>query len=98
VATLNCPACSKLNQTEAACTRCGCDLARLRAVMAAAKEALAEGRVSLQTGDWAAALSWSEESWRLRHTVEAARLAFLAAGAMGDTRTAATWHRHGAEA
>ena len=95
---LNCPACGKLNQTEAACTRCGCDLAWLRAVVAAAQGALAEGRVSLQTGDWAGALSWSEKSWQLVHSVEAARLAFLAAGAMGDTRTAAAWHRHGAEA
>ena len=95
---LNCPACGKLNQTEATCTRCGCDLARLRAVIAAAKGALTEGRVSLQTGDWAGALSWSEESWRLLHSAEAARLAFLAAGAMGDTRVAAAWHRHGAEA
>ena len=95
---LNCPACGKLNPIEATCTRCGCDLARLRAVVAAAQGALAEGRVSLRRGDWAAALNWSEESWRLRHTVEAARLAFLAAGAMGDTRTAAAWHCHGAEA
>jgi len=95
---LNCPACGKLNQTEAACTRCGCDLARLRSVIAAAKGALTEGRDSLRRGDWAAALNWSEESWRLRHTAAAARLAFLAAGALGDTRTAAAWHRHGAEA
>ena len=95
---LNCPACGKLNQTEAACTRCGCDLARLRAVIAAAKGALTEGRDSLRRGDWAAALNWSEESWRLRQSLEAARLAFLAAGALGDTRTAVAWHRHGAEA
>jgi hypothetical protein len=98
VAMLKCPACGKLNPTEAACTRCGCDLARLRGVVAAAQGALAEGRVSLQTGDWAGALSWSEKSWRLLHSAEAARLAFLAAGAMGDTRVAAAWHRHGAEA
>ena len=98
MAILNCPACGKLNQTEATCTRCGCDLARLRAVIAAAKGALAEGRVSLQRGNWTAALSWSEKSWRLLHSVEAVRLAFLAAGALGDTRTAAAWHRHGAEA
>jgi len=95
---LKCPACGKLSPTEAMCTRCGCDLARLRAVIAAAQGALAEGRVSLQIGDWAGALSWSEKSWRLLHSAEAARLAFLAAGAMGDTRTAASWHRHGAEA
>ena len=95
---LNCPACGKLNQTEAACTRCGCDLDRLRVVIAAAKGAVTEGRDSLRRGDWTAALNWSEESWRLRHTVEAARLAFLAAGALGDTRTAAAWHRHGAKA
>jgi len=94
---LNCPACGKLNQTEAACMRCGCDLARLRAVVTAAKGALSEARLSLQKGNWAAALNWSEESWRLCHTVEAARLAFLAAGAMGETRIAAAWHRHGAE-
>jgi len=98
VAMLKCPACGKLNPTEAACPRCGCDLARLRAVVAAAQGALAEGRVSLQTGDWARALSWSEESWRLVHSLEAARLAFLAAGAMGNTRTAAAWYRHGAAA
>ncbi len=95
---LNCPACGKLNQTEASCSRCGCDLAGLHAIVAAAKVALVEGRVSLQTGDWAGALSSSEKSWRLLHSVEAARLAFLAAGAMGDSRTAASWHCHGAEA
>jgi len=41
--------------------------------------------------DWAAALAEAEQSWHLRHSSDAARLAFAAAAALGDTRRAIFW-------
>jgi len=92
-----CPACGKENgeAETGACARCGCDLRRLRAVSRCADERLAQAAERLRARDWPGALRRAEESWRLRHTPEAARLAFLAAAASGATRKAALWLARG---
>ena len=88
-----CPACNKANQTEAACQRCGCDLARLHEIRAAAVACLGGATAALTHCDWPAALSAAAHSWRLRHTVESARIAFLAAAAAGDAARALRWRQ-----
>ena len=90
---LTCPACNKTGQTEAACARCGCDLSRLHAVLEAAVSRLGVARAALVARDWPGALAQAERSWRLCHTVESARVAFLAAAGAGDAACAVTWHR-----
>lgn len=86
-----CPACNKANQNEAACQRCGCDLARLHEIGEAAAACLGGATAALADGDGSAALLAAGRSWRLRHTAESARLAFLAAVAIGDTARALRW-------
>ena len=90
---LTCPACNKAGQTEAACARCGCDLSRLHTVLEAAASRLAAARASLEERDWPGALAHAERSWHLCHTVEAARVAFLAAAVTGNSTRALAWHR-----
>jgi hypothetical protein len=88
---LTCPACGKSHQTAAACPRCGCDLSRLHAIVAAAAARLRAAVTAIADRDWPSALASAEQSWRLCHSPEAARLAFLAAGAQGDTGRALAW-------
>ena len=92
-----CPACNKANQTEAACQRCGCDLARLHGLADAAAACLDGATAALADGDWPAALTAAGRSWRLRHTAESARVAFLAAAATGETARALRWRERAAE-
>jgi hypothetical protein len=89
---LTCPACGKAGQTQSGCARCGCDLTRLWEVARAADDALAQSRSALRATNWAQALAWAREAWRLCHSLEAARLAFLSAAALGDTPAALAWH------
>jgi hypothetical protein len=89
---ITCPACSKSNQTQTVCGRCGCDLSRLWQVSEAAAAALAQARAALRAADWSDALAKAEDSWNLCHSVESARLAFLAAGALREAASAMTWH------
>ena len=92
-----CPACNKPNQADAACQRCGCDLARLHEVGAAAAASLGDATSALVDCNWPVAFAAAVRSWRLRHTMESARIAFLAAAASGDTAQALRWHRRVAE-
>ncbi len=88
-----CPACNKADQTAATCGRCGCDLSKLHTIVAAAARRMTAAHAALVQDDWTAALAAAEQSWRLVHSYEAARLGFLAAGALGDTSLALHWHR-----
>ncbi len=90
---ITCPACNKANQTEAACTRCGCDLTRLHEIVEAAGIGISKANVALRVSDWTSALAAAEQSWQLCHSVLAARLAFLAASALGETTCALLWHQ-----
>jgi len=93
---LTCLACNKPNQTTAACARCGCDLSELQAIVKAAAVWLAQAQTSLQVQDWAGALEQATQSWQLCHSAEAARLAFLAASADGQTSVALEWRHRAA--
>ena len=88
---ITCPACNKPNQTGAVCARCGCDLSPLQTIVAAAAAGLSEAREALHAGDWPIAHQRARQSWGLCHSVEAARVAFLAAAALGQTAEAVNW-------
>ena len=90
---ITCPACNKDAQTEAACSRCGCDLTRLRTVFDAAAAALSSACAAFHRTDWSEALHQAETSWQLLHATDAARLAFLAAAGLGDTPAALRWRQ-----
>ena len=90
--TVLCPSCGKASPS-APCPRCGCDTAPLFAILEAARGRIAAAAASLRHGYPAEAREQAGESWNLRHTREAARLAFLACVAMEDFDWAAVW-RH----
>jgi hypothetical protein len=92
MAVLNCPACNKTGVTAEACPRCGCDLSRLHQIFYVAQQHLSHSARLLRAKEWHLALHYADQSWRLQHTSAAARLAFLAASAEGDTIRAAIWH------
>jgi hypothetical protein len=90
---ITCPACNKGGQTEPVCSRCGCDLTGLRAVADAASGAALAACAALCRTDWSEALNQARISWELLHASDAARIAFLAAAASGDTAAALRWRR-----
>ena len=94
---ISCPACGKTSDLGAttSCSRCGCDLGPLARILAGALWHLQAAAEELRAGDWEAALEHSQQSWSLRHSHRAARLACLAAVALGETRDALFWHRRG---
>ena len=92
---ISCPACGKASDLRqaAACPRCGCDLAPLARVITGAVWHLQAAAGELRAREWAAALKHAERSWSLRHSPRAARLAWLAALALGETQTALHWRQ-----
>ena len=92
---ITCPACGKANnlRTEAACPRCGCDLAVLARIITGATWHLQAAARELRGGAWDAALEHAEKSWSLYHSPRAARVACLAALASGASRDALRWRR-----
>jgi hypothetical protein len=94
---LLCPACRKLNEPvvlpSATCSRCGCDLSTLCAIRAAAARSLPAAARALHRRDWATALEHAGHSWSLLNSPDAARLAALACGALGQIEELLTW-RH----
>lgn len=90
--TLSCPSCGKVN-LAAPCQRCGCDLAPLFAIRQAARARLASAAESLRQGEAVAAHEYAGQSWGLRHSSEAARLAFLACIVMREFDAALLWRR-----
>ena len=93
---ITCPACNKAGQTDAACQRCGCELTHLHEIVAAAATRLARAHAALTNRDWSGALADAEGSWDLLHTAESARLAWVAAAAVGDTPGALRGRAHAA--
>ena len=91
---LECPACRKWNEpgAGAACQRCGCDLGWLQAVRRGAARHLDIAAVRARSADWSAALLHAERSWSLRHSPEAARIAFVVSAILRDGHGAALWH------
>jgi hypothetical protein len=94
---IRCPACAKGSDLRAAttCPRCGCDLGPLARIIAGAIWHLQASAAELRARNWQAALERAEQSWSLCHSPSAARLAFLAAAALGETRAAVAWRRRG---
>ncbi len=89
---VRCPACNKPDQTGGACVRCGCDLEALQGIVAEAASHLGRARAACRAGDWGAGLREATRSWGLVHSADAARLAFMAAGAAGRTGEALRWY------
>src|SRR4051812_628784 len=90
-AGLACPACNKSAQTSPACERCGCDLSQLHRIRAIAAASLNKACSCLRTQEWSDALRHAEASWQLYHSSQAAGVAFLAAGALGETAETLRW-------
>lgn len=95
--TITCPACRKSNDLAPSagpspCARCGTDLAMLGEIVADADRHLAVAAAALRRKQWQRAQRHAERSWKLRHQPPSARLAFLAAAALGQTTRAAYWH------
>lgn len=94
---MNCPACNKTNLTADTCPRCGCDLARLKQVDRAAARNMRQTLECLQALHWPGAFTHASRSWALRHSTPAARIAFLAASAMGATDQVTRWRLRAAK-
>jgi hypothetical protein len=94
---ISCPACAKTSELSAAaaCPRCGCDLGPLARIIAGAVWHLQAAAGDLRARNWEAALEHAQQSWSLCHSQGAARVAFLAAAALGETRDALSWLRRG---
>ena len=90
-----CPACGKTNDLSApgACSRCGCDLSSLARIATGAVWHLKAAARQLRSGNWEEAFEHAEQSWCLRHSPRAARLASLAMMALGRSRDALHWMR-----
>jgi hypothetical protein len=93
-----CPACGKANPGAPGlvCARCEADLSLLQLIRAAAERHQTDAIRRLKAKNWPEALWHAQQSWELYHSEPGARLAFLAAAALGDFPTALTWHRRAA--
>ena len=95
---IKCPSCRKLNRLDESepdnrqCKRCGGDLARLYMVARAAGYKLDESKIFLSKMKPETALTLAEESWQLKHSTEAAKLAFLALVAKKNYTPAFAWY------
>ncbi|MFP4031618.1 MAG: hypothetical protein ACLFPR_09400 [Desulfococcaceae bacterium] len=87
-----CPACRKRIPENPECPRCGADVRALREILEAAARYLEFGRDRLKRKAGNDALSAAEAAWDLRHTPEAARLAFMACLQLRQWDGAAQWY------
>jgi len=90
---LTCPACRKHNPNADSCTRCGADLMPLLHIRRVAQQALEEGRQYLKRRQGSDALRAARRSWLLKHSTEAAGLAFLACLHQQQFDAATQWYR-----
>jgi hypothetical protein len=90
---ITCPACRKHNPEASCCTRCGADLLPLVHIHQAALQTLEEGRELLKRHQGGEALRAAKQSWRLKHSAEAAGLAFLACLYQRQFEAATQWYR-----
>ena len=93
--TLKCPACGKVNGLEEKiCSRCTCDLETLAMIIRMADWYRDQASTRLQAADGPGALAKALNSWDLRHSAEAARLAFLASLLNHDFAAATHWYKN----
>ncbi len=90
---LTCPACRKHNANADCCARCGADLLPLVHIRQAAQQALEKGQLYLKRRRSSDALSAAKRSWLLKHSAEAAGLAFLACLHQQQFDAATQWYR-----
>jgi hypothetical protein len=90
---ITCPACRKHNPDASCCKRCGADLLPLVQILQAAKQALEEGRQYLKNRRGNDALCAAKQSYRLKHSAEAAGLAFLACLHQRQFDAATQWYQ-----
>ena len=91
---IQCPSCKKTNVDSSTCTRCGCELKTLQAILQAAECEIATGRNKLGRGNYRDALNHALRSWHLKKSTEAAKLAFLAHVSNRSFKEALTWYGH----
>ena len=90
-----CPACGKRNGLEnKICSRCSCELEELAAILRLAAAYCHEAAACLRLADGPGALAKALNSWDLRHSAEAARLAFLASLLNHDFTAATHWYKN----
>lgn len=89
-----CPACGKRNGVEnTSCSRCACGLEELAVILRLAAEYCRQAAVCLRSADGVGALAKARDSWNLRPSGEAARLAFLASLLNHDFAAATHWYQ-----
>ena len=89
---IHCPSCKKVNVDTVACTRCGCELQALQAIAQAAGYDITLGKNTLLAGNFHNALEHAGRSWHLKHSPEAAKLAFLANVCAMNYHDALLWY------
>jgi hypothetical protein len=90
---LTCPACRKHNHDADCYALCGADLLPLVRIHQAVQQVLEEGRQYLRRRRSSDGLRAAEHSWQLKHTPEAAGLAFLACLHQQQFDAATRWYR-----
>lgn len=89
---ITCPACRKHNPNADSCARCGADLLPLVHICKAARQAIEQGRQYLKDDQGSEALQAARQSWQLKHSVDAAGLAFMASLHQQRFNAATKWY------
>ena len=90
---ITCPACRKHNPNADRCARCGTDLLLLVDICKAAQQAIEQGRQYLKGNQGNEALKAAKQSWRLKHSADAAGLAFMASLHQQQFDEATWWYQ-----
>ena len=92
---LACPFCCKKVPPGNAvrCRHCGCEVAMLRQITAAAADSVKLALEALREGRDRDAHEFAYEAWGLRHTREAAAIGLIAATGLGDPVEIPRWIR-----
>ena len=95
---IKCPSCRKRNTSNSSdylCKRCGGDLSKLFEIVHMAQNKMEEARRAFLNELPGEAMILAEESWRLKHSSEAAKLAFLASVGKKEYMDAYKWYQLG---
>ena len=95
---IKCPSCRKLNTSDCRdyqCRRCGGDLSKLFEIVNMAQNKIDEAKQAFLNELPGDAMVYAEESWRLKHSTEAAKLAFLASVGRKEYLDAYKWYQLG---
>ncbi len=99
---ISCPSCKKINifETEVTvnyidikCKRCSGDVSDLVIILKTAKFKVERAKAFLLNKLPKDAMIAAEASWHLKHSVDAAKLAFLSAVASKDYHAAIVWYK-----